>query len=93
MRAIWNGRTIAESSATIVVEGNHYFPPDSVDQQYFEASDKLSFCPWKGEASYYDVVVDGERNGAAAWYYPQAKEAANNIRGYVAFWQGVDVVD
>ena len=82
-----------EVDETIVVEGNHYFPPDSIGKQYFEASDKQTICPWKGEASYYDVVVDGERNAAAAWYYPDTKEAANSIRGYVAFWQGVEVVD
>ena len=93
MKAVWNGQTIAESNATIVVEGNHYFPPDSIDQRYFEPNDKQTMCPWKGVASYYDVIVDGERNGAAAWCYPETKEAANNIRGYVAFWQGVDVVD
>lgn len=92
MKAIWNGATIAESDATIVVEGNHYFPPDTVDQQYFAASEQTSVCPWKGTASYYDVVVDGERNPGAAWYYPETKDAAQHIRGYVAFWKGVDVI-
>ena len=93
MKAIWKDRVVAESDATIVVEGNHYFPPDSIDEQFFEASDKHTSCPWKGEASYYDVVVDGDRNAAAAWYYPEPKDAASEIRGYVAFWQGVQVTD
>ena len=93
MKARWNGQVIAESDDTIIVEGNHYFPPGAIDRQFFEDSDKHTICPWKGEASYYDVVVDGERNAAAAWYYPETKQAADNIRGYVAFWQGVEVVD
>ena len=93
MKAVWNGAVIAASSDTIVVEGNHYFPSDSIVPECFEPSGETSVCPWKGTASYYDVVVDGERNAAAAWYYPETKTAADNIRGYVAFWKGVNVVE
>ena len=91
MKAIWNDAVLAESKETIVVEGNHYFPPDSVNREYFRESDKHSTCPWKGLASYYDVVVDGKVNKDAAWYYPAPKEAAKQITGYVAFWKGVQV--
>lgn len=91
MKASWNGATLAESEQTIVVEGNHYFPADSLAQEFFAASSQTSVCPWKGTAHYYDVVVGNERNAAAAWYYPETKEAANNIRGYIAFWKGVQV--
>ncbi len=91
MKASWKGVTLAVSEQTIVVEGNHYFPPDSLVQKHFEASDQTSVCPWKGTANYFDVVVSGDRNAAAAWYYPDTKDAANNIRGYVAFWKGVEV--
>lgn len=91
MKAVWQGVTLAESDKTIIVEGNHYFPPDSVDRQYFEESDVHTTCPWKGVASYYDIVVDGERNQAGAWYYPEPLEAAAQIRDYVAFWHGVSV--
>jgi len=90
-KAIWNGAVIAESDETIVVEGNHYFPPDSIDKQYFKESDKHTVCPWKGTASYYDIEVDGQVNKDAAWYYPSAKEKAKQIEGYVAFWRGVKV--
>lgn len=89
--ATWNGQVIAESDDTIVVEGNHYFPPESVNQEFFASSDASSVCPWKGTASYYDVVVDGETNAGAAWYYPDPKPAASEITGYVAFWRGVSV--
>jgi uncharacterized protein (DUF427 family) len=89
--ATWNGKVIAQSDDTIVVEGNHYFPPESVTKDYLEPSDTHTTCPWKGEASYYTVVVDGQRNEDAAWYYPEPKEAAAQIRGYVAFWRGVTV--
>lgn len=89
--ATWNGATLAESDQTIVVEGNHYFPPDSVDGRYFEDSETHTTCPWKGVASYKTVVVDGERNRDAAWYYPEPKDAAAEIAGYVAFWRGVEV--
>lgn len=90
-KAIWNGAVIAESDDTIVVEGNNYFPPDSIDKQYFKESDKHTVCPWKGTASYYDIEVDGQLNKDAAWYYPSAKEKAKQIEGYVAFWRGVKV--
>jgi uncharacterized protein (DUF427 family) len=91
MKATWNGAVLAESNETVVVEGNHYFPPNSIDQQYFKSSDTHTICPWKGEASYYNVVVNGETNKDAAWYYPETKPEANNIKGYVAFWRGVKV--
>ena len=91
MKATWNGKVIARSDDTIVIEGNHYFPADSIDEQYFRNSDKTTFCNWKGTASYYDVVVDGKTNPAAAWYYPEPMDAAAEIRDYVAFWGGVEV--
>jgi len=90
-QAIWKDTVIAESRDTIVVEGNHYFPPDSLRKQYFQPSDQTSYCGWKGTASYYDVAVDGEINSAAAWYYADPKPEAEQIRGYVAFWKGVEV--
>ena len=90
-KAIWNGQIIAESDRTEVVERNHYFPPNSIKQEYFKASSTHTTCPWKGIASYYTVVVDGKENPDAAWYYPETKEKANNIKGYVAFWKGVKV--
>jgi uncharacterized protein (DUF427 family) len=91
VKAIWNGTVLAESDATEVVEGNHYFPPAAVRKQFFKPSDTHTVCPWKGTASYYTVEVDGKKNPDAAWYYPQTKEEANNITGYVAFWKGVEV--
>ncbi len=91
MRAIWNGTVIAESDDTVVVEGNHYFPKDSVKESVLEPSDKQTVCPWKGTASYYSLVVDGERNADAAWYYPTPKDAAKQITDRVAFWKGVTV--
>lgn len=90
-RAVFNGKVVADSDATEVVEGNHYFPPSTIKNEYFEPSDRTTVCPWKGTASYYDVVVDGERGEAAAWYYPETKQAAKRIEGYVAFWKGVTV--
>ena len=90
-KAIWNNTVIAESDATIIVEGNHYFPPDSVVSEHLVASDETTICGWKGEASYYDLQVDGRRNPAAAWYYPAPKDAAADIAGYIAFWRGVTV--
>ncbi len=92
MKAIWNGVVIAESGATIVVEGTHYFPPDSIRPEHLRDSSTHTMCSWKGQASYYDVVVNGESNRDAAWYYPETMEAANNIRDYVAFWNGVEVI-
>lgn len=90
-RAVWNGQTIAESEKTIVIEGNHYFPPDSVKRGHLRDSSDSSICPWKGTASYYDLIVDGETNAGAAWYYPSPKQAASEIKDYVAFWRGVSV--
>ena len=90
-KAIWNGAVLAESDRCEVVEGNYYFPPESINQQYFKESDKHTTCPWKGVASYYDVVVEGQVNKDAAWYYPATKEAAQNIKDYTAFWKGVKV--
>jgi uncharacterized protein (DUF427 family) len=91
MKASWNGTVIAESDSTVEVEGNQYFPPDSVNREYLRESDTHSTCPWKGEASYYTIAVAGEENPDAAWYYPQPKEAAAEITGYIAFWKGVEV--
>ena len=91
MKATWHGTTIAESDDTVVVEGNHYFPPDSIRREFFQESDRHTPCPWKGEASYYDIAVGGATNEGSAWYYPNPKEAAANIKGRVAFWKGVVV--
>lgn len=91
MKAIWNGTVLAESDETVVVEGNHYFPADSIVDEHFQPSDTQTVCGWKGTASYYDVVAGGETNRDAAWYYPETKEDAKNIEGYVAFWKGVTV--
>jgi uncharacterized protein (DUF427 family) len=91
MKAIWQNAVLAESDNTVVVEGNNYFPPDSINRDYFRESSTHSTCPWKGEASYYDVVVEGEVNKDAAWYYPQPKQAASQIKDHVAFWKGVEV--
>lgn len=92
-KAIWNGVVLAESEQTRVVEGNHYFPADAIKPEYFKPSETHTVCAWKGVASYYDVVVDGKVNHDAAWYYPEPKEAARHITGYVAFWKGVQVKD
>jgi uncharacterized protein (DUF427 family) len=89
--ARWNGEVIAESDNTTVVEGNHYFPVDSVRQEFLTPSDTHTVCPWKGTASYYTLVVDGTRNPDAAWYYPDPMPAAENIKDHVAFWRGVEV--
>lgn len=91
MKATWNGAVLAESNDTVVVEGNHYFPADSINREYFQPSATHTHCPWKGDASYYDVAVDGQVNHDAAWYYPSPKEAAANIKDHVAFWKGVTV--
>lgn len=93
MKAIWNGKVIAESIETVVVEGNHYFPADSINKEYFETSETHTVCGWKGTASYYTLNVDGKKNADAAWYYPDAKADAKNIENYVAFWKGVQVID
>ena len=91
MKATWENTVLAESDKTVVVEGNHYFPPDSINQAYFQPSDSHSTCPWKGLASYYNVVVGDKVNKDAAWYYPEPKDAAKQITGHVAFWKGVKV--
>jgi uncharacterized protein (DUF427 family) len=93
VKAIWNGEVVAESDKTIVVEGNHYFPPESVKREYLKESDTHTTCPWKGKASYYGIVVKGAVNNDAAWYYPAPKPAATQITGYVAFWKGVEIVE
>jgi uncharacterized protein (DUF427 family) len=90
-RATWKGTVLAESDRIEIVEGNVYFPPDAVKREHVRESGTHSTCPWKGEASYYDVVVDGETNRDAAWYYPAPKRAAANIENHVAFWRGVSV--
>ncbi|MBC8161482.1 MAG: DUF427 domain-containing protein [Roseiflexaceae bacterium] len=91
MKAIWNNVVIAESDQTRVVENNHYFPPDAVNQAYLRESATHSTCPWKGEASYYTLDVEGQQNKDAAWYYPAPKDAAKEITGYLAFWKGVTI--
>jgi len=91
MQAIWSGQVIATSDDIVTVEGNAYFPAESLDQQHIQASTHRSHCGWKGEAHYYDLVVDGEVNANAAWFYPDPKPAAAEIRGRVAFWKGVQV--
>ena len=91
VQAIWHDTVIAESDETVVVEGNHYFPPTAVKQELLAPIDTTTVCPWKGTASYYDVVVDGDTNGGAAWYYPSPKDAAAEIKDHVAFWKGVTV--
>lgn len=91
MKAIWNGAVLAESDETIVVEGNHYFPENSINKEYFQPSATNTVCGWKGTASYYDVVANGATNKDAAWFYPDAKAEAKEIENYVAFWKGVEV--
>lgn len=91
MKAIYNGKVLAESEDTIVVENNHYFPEGSLHKEYFKSSDKHTTCPWKGLASYYTLDVEGNTNPDAAWYYPEPKEAAKKIKNHVAFWKGVEI--
>jgi uncharacterized protein (DUF427 family) len=93
MKAVWNDEVLADSDETIVVEGNHYFPPASLNMQFFKKSEKHTVCSWKGTASYYDLEVNGQENKDAAWYYADPKSAAANITGYIAFWKGVKVSD
>ncbi len=93
MKALWNGKIIAESDDILKVEGNNYFPIESVKKNYLKNSDMQSVCPWKGKASYFSLEVDGKINKDAAWYYPEPKEAAKEIKGRVAFWKGVEIVD
>jgi uncharacterized protein (DUF427 family) len=90
-KAIWNGVVLAESDETIVIEGNHYFPPTAIHTEHFKPSPTRTFCGWKGLASYYTIEVDGKQNPDAAWFYPEPKKAAKEIGGYVAFWKGVKV--
>lgn len=90
-RALWNGKILAESDSVEIIEGNVYFPPDSINNEYFKESNTHTTCPWKGLANYYTLEVDGKQNEDAAWYYPAPKEAAKHITGYVAFWKGVKV--
>ena len=90
-RAIWNGTVIADSPDTVVVEGNHYFPADSIKREYFQPSDTHTVCGWKGTASYYTLDVNGQTNPDAAWYYPDPKPEAAQIKGRVAFWKGVKI--
>lgn len=91
MRAIWKDQIIAESDETIVVEGNHYFPQHSVKKEYFIESDTTTYCPWKGHAHYFTLSIEGEENKDAAWYYPETKDKAKSIEGYIAFWNGVNI--
>ena len=91
MKATWNGTVLAESDKTVVVEGNHYFPVDSIRKDLFVPSETKTVCGWKGTASYYTIEVNDKQNPDAAWYYPTPKDAANEIAGYVAFWKGVKV--
>ena len=93
MKATWNNQVIAESDDTVVVEGNHYFPPESLKREYFKDSDTTTRCGWKGTANYYSIEVDGDVNRDAAWYYAEPFEAAEKIRGRVAFWRGVQVTE
>jgi uncharacterized protein (DUF427 family) len=92
MKAIWNGATLAESDETVVIEGNHYFPADAINKEFFRPSETHTVCGWKGTASYYDVAVGGETNKDAAWFYPSPKTEAKEIENHVAFWKGVEVV-
>ena len=91
IQAVWNGQLLAASDETKVVEGNHYFPPSAIHREFFRESAAHTVCGWKGTASYYDIVVDGEVNQQAAWFYPDPKPEAAEIAGYIAFWNGVDV--
>lgn len=91
MKAVWKDTVIAESDVTVMVEGNHYFPEASVKREFISFSNHKTSCPWKGQASYYSLIVNGDLNPDAAWYYADPKEAASNIKGYVAFWKGVQV--
>jgi len=98
MKAKWNGKVIAESDSTLVIEGNHYFPPNTVKSEFFSKSDMQTNCPWKGDASYYDIDVDGQKNKDGAWYYPAPKEgsikkAGGDFTNYIAFWRGIEVTE
>lgn len=90
-KAVWNGKVVAESDTTVTVEGNVYFPESTVKREYLRPSSTTSTCPWKGQAKYYTIFIDGQENPDAAWYYPNPKPAARNIKGHIAFWRGVEV--
>ena len=91
MKALWNNKVIAESADTVIIEGNHYFPHESLNKDYFKSSETQSHCPWKGMASYYTIEVDGAKNTDAAWFYPEVSELAKGIKNRVAFWKGVEI--
>ena len=93
VKAVWNGNVIAESDQTIVVEGNHYFPPETVERSFLVESETNSVCPWKGLANYYHIKIGEQVNRDASWYYPEPKEAAKKIKNYVAFWRGVEILE
>ena len=93
MKAIWNGKVVAESDDTVVIEGNHYFPVESIKKEHFKGSSIHTTCHWKGEASYYSLNVDGNENRDAAWYYPDPSDLAKNIKDHVAFWKGVEIMN
>tara|TARA_R110002124_G_scaffold11165_1_gene53871 strand:+ start:321 stop:602 length:282 start_codon:yes stop_codon:yes gene_type:complete len=93
MKAIWNDQIIAESDDTIIIENNHYFPKESVNETFIKSTDSHTVCPWKGQAHYYDLVVNGNINNDAAWYYPAPSLAAQHIKDYVAFWKGVTITE
>jgi uncharacterized protein (DUF427 family) len=93
VKATWNGATIAESDATVIVEGNHYFPRESVHREFLRDSSTTTVCGWKGTAHYYDVIVAGQTNRDAAWYYPQPMEKARHVGGHIAFWKGVQITE
>ena len=92
MKAIWNNQLLAESDDTIIIEGNHYFPKESINKNYFQESDTNTVCPWKGTASYFDINVDGDINSDAAWHYPKVSDLAKGIEGRIAFWKGVEII-
>ena len=91
-KAMWKGKVLADSDRTVMVEGNHYFPPETVNREYFSESESHTVCPWKGVASYYNIQMNGNLNYDAAWYYPHPSEAARSIKGFIAFWRGVEVL-
>lgn len=91
-KAMWNGQTLAETNDFVLIEGNVYFPAESINKEYFKESNTSTHCPWKGDASYYSIEVDGKTNQDAAWYYPTPKDAAKEIKNRVAFWRGVEVM-
>ena len=93
MKAIWNHQVLAESDETVVIENNHYFPPESLNKEFFKPSELHSTCPWKGEASYFSLEVNGKQNKDAAWYYENPSELAKKIKNHVAFWKGVQIIE